>query len=179
MNNENIYNTEVDKDVSKLNNVDIYKNLDDIISNENIKKKKLIDIIYINLINNSLSSKILVYINVFFILLVTILYLYLSYNLILLTWSSFSNVINYIIMGIIWTISTLISIFKILTFKITNTKGLIFSIHENAVKYELFYDKLYLEYKKYFSNKNNIVRYVVFFAIISILFILYHSLINL
>ena len=179
MNNENIYDTEVNKDVSKLNNIDIYKNFDDIISNENIKKKKLIDIIDINLINNSISSKILVYINVFFILLITILYLYLSYNLILLTWSSFSNVINYIIMGIIWTISTLISIFKILTFKITNTKGLIFSIHENAVKYELFYDKLYLEYKKYFSNKKNIVRYVVFFAIISILFILYHSLINL
>jgi len=100
---------------------------------------KTTNLININILDNTFSSNIIVYINFFLLSLLMIIYLFLSYNLIILTWKQFSNVINYILMGIIWIIATFISIFTTLFGNADNKKGLIINIHKNALKAEWYY----------------------------------------
>lgn len=100
---------------------------------------KTTNLININILDNTFSSNIIVYINFFLLSLLMIIYLFLSYNLIILTWKQFSNVINYILMGIIWIIATFISIFTTLFGNADNKKGIIINIHKNALKAEWYY----------------------------------------
>lgn len=93
----------------------------------------------INILDNTFSSNIIVYINFLLLSLLMIIYLFLCYNLIILTWKQFSNVINYILMGIIWIIATFIGIFTTLFGKADNKKGIIVNIHKNALKGEWYY----------------------------------------
>ncbi len=100
------------------------------------KSKNMVDI---NILDNTFSSNIIVYINFFLLSLLMIIYLFLCYNLLILTWKQFSNVINYILMGIIWIIATFIGIFTTLFGKADNKKGIIVNIHKNALKGEWYY----------------------------------------
>tara|TARA_Y100000389_G_scaffold13821_1_gene12276 strand:- start:10386 stop:12374 length:1989 start_codon:yes stop_codon:yes gene_type:complete len=112
---------------------DLIKNKEDCNTN---KSKNMIDI---NIIDNTFSSNIIVYINFLLLALLMIIYLFMCYNLIIITWKQFANVINYILMGIIWIISTFIGIFTTLFGKADNKKGVIINIHTNALKGEWYY----------------------------------------
>lgn len=117
----------------KNHNGDLIKNKEDCNTN---KSKNMIDI---NIIDNTFSSNIIVYINFLLFALLMIIYLFMCYNLIIITWKQFANVSNYILMGIIWIISTFIGIFSTLLGKADNKKGVIISIHTNALKGEWYY----------------------------------------
>ena len=121
---------------------------------------KIIDSIDIDLINNTFISNILVYVNFFLLSLLMIIYIYLIYNIIMLTWKSFANVINYIIMGIIWIFATFVGIIQVFRDKPSNKKGWIISIHRNALKAEWYYD-YFLQTLAMANSKNQYVFWTI------------------
>jgi len=139
-----------------------------ITDSSDLNLNKSTNMININLIENTFSSNLIVYINFFLLSLLMIIYLYMCYNLIIITWKNFSNVLNYIIMGFIWIIASFISIFTTLFGYADNTKGYILNIHKFALKGELYYG-----YYTQSLAKNNAVKNYLFNGILllGILFI--------
>ena len=124
--------------------------------------------INIDILNNTFSSNIIVYINVFLLSLLMIIYLFLCYNLIILTWKQFSNVLNYILMGIIWIFATFIGIFTTLFGRADNKKGFIVNIHKNALKAEWYYGYFSQTMAILNAKKNYLFNGVLFSGIVFI-----------
>lgn len=129
---------------------------------------KNINMINIDILNNTFSSNIIVYINVFLLSLLMIIYLFLCYNLIILTWKQFSNVLNYILMGIIWIFATFIGIFTTLFGRADNKKGFIVNIHKNALKAEWYYGYFSQTMAILNAKKNYLFNGVLFSGIVFI-----------
>lgn len=129
---------------------------------------KNLNMININILNNTFSSNIIVYINFFLLSLLMIIYLFLCYNLIILTWKQFSNVFNYILMGIIWIFATFFGIFTTLFGKADNKKGFIINIHKNALKAEWYYGYFTQTLAILNAKKNYLFNGVLFMGIVFI-----------
>ena len=65
----------------------------------------------------------------------------MSYLLLMLIWPNFANVVNYIILGFIWIIAVFVGTFQTLSFRASNSKGLILQIHQFALKAEFWTDQ--------------------------------------
>ena len=70
--------------------------------------------------------------------MVLCLFVFMSYLLLIIIWPNFANIVNYIILGFIWTFAVFIGIFQIFMYRAPNIKGLILQIHQYALKMELW-----------------------------------------
>ena len=98
------------------------------------------------------------FIKLFFVIIVIVLFIFLSYLLIILVWSSFANVINYIILGFIWIFAVFIGTFQTFVFRTPNTKGIILEIHKLALKGEFWTDQ-YMKTLAMLNNEKDVVFY--------------------
>ena len=117
----------------------------------------------INLINNSFTSTLIKSFTSFIVIFVIIIFLFLSYLLIMATWSSFTNVFNYIFIGILWILSTFYAIIQILRFKTSRTRSFILQIHATALKLEYIID-IILQKLAANNSKYQIIFKIIYFA---------------
>ena len=117
----------------------------------------------INLINNSFTSTLIKSFTSFIVIFVIIIFLFLSYLLIMATWSSFTNVFNYILIGILWILSTFYAIIQILRFKTSRTRSFILQIHATALKLEYIID-IILQKLAANNSKYQIIFKIIYFA---------------
>ena len=99
--------------------------------------------------------------NCFFVIIVIVIFIFMSYLLIILIWPSFANVINYAIFGFIWILAVFIGTFQTLLYKAPNSKGIILEIHRIALKGEFWYDQ-FMRTLAVIGSKNDMVFYFVF-----------------
>ena len=135
---------ETPNDMIKVNkcNIKFYDDSNTLITNkDNCNVEDSVNLINIDMIDNSFSSYLISVTNCFFVIITIILFIFVSYLLIILIWPNIANVINYIILGFIWIVAVFIGCFQSLTFKAPNNKGIILKIHRLALKGELWMDK--------------------------------------
>lgn len=125
--------------------------------------KSSCDMIDINLINNSLTSCFIKLFTSFITIFVIIVFLFMCYLLIMAVWSSFTNVFNYIFIGILWILSTFYAIFQILRFKTSRTRSFILEIHSTALKLEYIIDVI-LQKLAANNSKSQVVFKIIYFA---------------
>ena len=100
--------------------------------------ERCVNQINIDMIDNSFSSYLINTFNSCCVIMVMILFVFMSYLLLILIWPNFANVVNYIILGFIWTFAVFIGIFQRFMMRAPNSKGLILQIHQSALKMEFF-----------------------------------------
>lgn len=100
--------------------------------------ERCVNQINIDMIDNSFSSYLINTFNSCCVIIVMILFIFMSYLLLILIWPNFANVVNYIILGVIWIFAVFIGIFQTLTYRASNSKGFILQIHESALKMEFW-----------------------------------------
>lgn len=97
--------------------------------------------INIDMIDNSFSSYLINIFNSCFVVITIVLFIFMSYLLLMLIWPNFANVVNYIILGFIWIIAVFVGTFQTLSFTASNSKGFILQIHQFALKAEFWTDQ--------------------------------------
>lgn len=120
-----------------------------------------VDKINIDMINNSFTSYLINIFNSCFVIIVIVLFIFLSYLLLIFIWPSFANVVNYIILGFIWIIAVFVGTFQSLMYRAPNSKGIILQIHQFALKSEFWTDQ-FMKTLVMLGSKNQIVFYFVF-----------------
>ena len=121
-----------------------------------------IGLIDVEIFNNSLSSTFIKNINLFILSLLLIIWLYAVIKLLLLFWSSFAYILNYILYGVIFCIYGFFAVFRlVINWKSTNFKGIILNIHRFGLLAQLWsiYSALY--YNNNMKKKLNILFLVI------------------
>jgi|SaaInl85LU_5_DNA_1037374.scaffolds.fasta_scaffold04603_2 hypothetical protein len=97
--------------------------------------------INIDMIDNSFSSYLINIFNSCFVVITIVLFVFMSYLLLILIWPNLANVVNYIILGFIWIIAVFVGTFQTLAYRASNSKGIILQIHQFALKAEFWTDQ--------------------------------------
>lgn len=120
-----------------------------------------VDKINIDMIDNSFTSYLINIFNSCFVIIVIVLFIFLSYLLLIFIWPSFANVVNYIILGFIWIVAVFVGTFQSLMYRAPNSKGIILQIHQFALKSEFWTDQ-FMKTLVMLGSENQIVFYFVF-----------------
>lgn len=160
-------NDEIPNNMTPLRNCDIkfynYNSIP-ITKKEDCKPSDIelcVEQINVHMIDNGFTTFLINTFNCFFVVVVMIIFIFMSYLLIILVWPSFANVINYAIFGFIWILAVFIGTFQSLAYKAPNSKGFIMTIHRLALKGEFFYDQ-FMRTLAVIGSKNDMVFYFVF-----------------
>ena len=116
--------------------------------------------INIDMIDNSFSSYLINIFNSCFVVITIVLFVFMSYLLLMLIWPNFANVVNYIILGFIWIIAVFVGTFQTLSFTASNSKGFILQIHEFALKAEFWTDQ-FMKTIVMIGHKNQMSLYIM------------------
>jgi hypothetical protein len=116
--------------------------------------------INIDMIDNSFSSYLINIFNSCFVIITIVLFVFMSYLLLMLIWPNLANVVNYIILGFIWIIAVFVGTFQTLSFTASNSKGFILQIHEFALKAEFWTDQ-FMKTIVMIGHKNQMSLYIM------------------
>ena len=135
---------------------DLRKNIDKNEEHETIKteaSKKL----ELNLIDNIFSSNLLVFINLFIVLLVIVIFLYFIILIIHLNWNSFAIYINTILYGFYWCFLNLKQWLYLICGIVVYKKLDIIKTHQTFLNWEIKYNELTYKYPNIIGNTKKII----------------------